>query len=118
LVVPGGVESQLAQQFSVIGEGADVQIANQDQHTGSGVAAAQADVVETAVAAKGDHSGTVDAVVAHAVVAGVDRGAGRDSLESGLVGLLWGGAVEGAVRPDLGCSSCGRFLRAPGGGAR
>ena len=36
LVVPGGVEGQLAQQFAVIGEDADVQVAYEDEHAGSG----------------------------------------------------------------------------------
>ena len=40
-------------------------------------------MVQAAVVAQGDHSGVVDAVVTHAVVAGVDRGAARDGLGSG-----------------------------------
>jgi hypothetical protein len=55
----------------------------QDEDAGSGVAATEADVVQAAVVPQGDHAGFVDAVVADAVVAGVDRGAGRDGLGPG-----------------------------------
>ena len=36
--------------------------------------------------------------MAHAVVAGVDRGAGRDSFRPGMVDLSGSRAVQGAVR--------------------
>ena len=40
----------------------------------------------------------VDAVVADAVGAGVQWGAGRDCFGSGEVGLLWGATAQRAVR--------------------
>ena len=46
MVVPGGVEGQLAQQFAGVGEDADMQVADQDQYAGAGVAAAESDVVQ------------------------------------------------------------------------
>ncbi len=54
-----------------------MQIADQDEDSRAGLAAAQADVVQAAVVPQRDHAGVVDAVVADAVVARVKRGAGR-----------------------------------------
>jgi hypothetical protein len=81
-------------------EDADVEVADEDQDAGSGVAAAQSDVVQAAVVAQGDDAGVVDAVVADPVVAGVDGGAGRDRFRSGRVGLRRCVPAKGAVRPD------------------
>lgn len=100
MVVPGGVEGQFPQERSVGVENADVKVANEDQDAGAGIAATEADVVQAAVVPQADHSGAVDAVVADAVVAGVDRGAGGDCGRAGGVGLAGGAAVQCAVRPD------------------
>jgi hypothetical protein len=78
-----------------------VAVAGQDQDAGGGVTTAEADVVQAAVVPQGDHPGAVDAVVADAVVAGVDRGSGGDGLGAGGVGLLWGVRWPSA--------RCGRF---------
>jgi hypothetical protein len=43
--VPAGVELEFAQQLTVCGEHPDVQVADEDQDAGAGVAAAQADVM-------------------------------------------------------------------------
>ena len=48
--------------------------------------------------AQGEFAVVVDAVVADAVGAGVEWGAGRGRFGSGEVGLLWGAAVKCAVR--------------------
>jgi hypothetical protein len=69
-----------------------VQVADQD--AGAGVAAADADVVQPAVVSQGDQAAAVDAVVADAVVAGVDRGAGGDGLGPCGVGLRGSPATE------------------------
>ena len=50
--------------------------------------------------AQGEFSAAVDAVVADPVVPVVERGAGRDCLRSGEVGLLRGAAAQGVVWPD------------------
>ena len=68
LVVLGRVELQFAEEFSVVGEDADVSIVDQDQDVGAGVVSADADVVEPAVVAQGEHAAGVDLVVADAVV--------------------------------------------------
>jgi hypothetical protein len=49
LVVPAAVERDFAQEFAVFAEHSDVQVEDEDQHFGSGVPAADADVVEPAV---------------------------------------------------------------------
>jgi hypothetical protein len=55
LVVPGRVEGEFAQEFAGVGvDDADVQVLDQEQDAGSGVGAADADVVEPAVVAQGD----------------------------------------------------------------
>jgi hypothetical protein len=69
LVVPGGVECEVAQNFS--GGGVDdggVEVLDEDEDAGSVVVAADADVVEASVDAQGDGSGLVDAVGADAVM--------------------------------------------------
>jgi hypothetical protein len=50
-----------------------VKIADEDQDAGAGVAAAEADVVQPAVVAQGDHPGGVNAVVSDAVLTGIER---------------------------------------------
>ena len=63
---------------------------NQDQDVGAGVCAAHAYVVKAAVVAQGELAVAVDAVVADAVGAGVQWGAGWGCFGSGEIGLLWG----------------------------
>ncbi len=64
---------------------ADVQVLDQEQDVGSGVGSTDADVVEPAVVAQGDHAGGVDAVTADPVVAvgGAVAGAGFGAGEVG-----------------------------------
>jgi hypothetical protein len=47
---------------------ADVQVLDEEKDAGSGVGAADADVVELSVVAEGDEPGVVDAIGADAVV--------------------------------------------------
>jgi hypothetical protein len=68
LVVLGRVELEFSEEFAVVGEDPDVELVDQDQDVGAGVAAADADVVEPAVVAQGEHPAGVDLVVADAVV--------------------------------------------------
>jgi hypothetical protein len=68
LVVLGRVELEFSQELAVVGEDADVAILDQDQDVDAGVASADADVVEPAVVAQGEHAAGVDLVVADAVV--------------------------------------------------
>lgn len=93
MVVPGGVECEVAQDFSGGGvDDGDVVVLDEDEDAGSVVMAADADVVQASVDAQGDGSGLIDAVGAHAVV-GVDAGcwvgfgaAGVDDCRGGSVG--------------------------------
>ena len=75
-------------------------VADQDEDAGSGVAAAEADVVQAAVVPQGDHPAAVDGVLAGAPVGGVDDGSGGAGFGPGAVGLGGGAPVEGAVRAD------------------
>jgi hypothetical protein len=59
LVVLGRVELQFSEEFAVVGEDPDVSIVDQDEDVGAGVAAADADVVEPAVVAQGEHAAGV-----------------------------------------------------------
>src|SRR6202167_3120082 len=99
LVALVGVEGELAQEFAGGGvDDADVQVLDEEQDAGSGVAAAGADVVEPSLGAEGDEPGVVDAVGADAVV-GVGGPVAGDCLGAGCVGGGRGGAAgERAVR--------------------
>ena len=80
LVVAGGVEGEFAEEFAGGGvDDADVEVLNEQDDVGSGVGSSDADVVEPAVVAQGDHAGVVDAVAADAVV-----GVGPGSVGGGL----------------------------------
>jgi hypothetical protein len=46
LVVAGGVEGEFAQEFTVVGDDADAQVVDQEQHWSFAVGLADADVVE------------------------------------------------------------------------
>jgi hypothetical protein len=55
LVVPGGVEDELAEEFAGGGvDDSDGEVLDEDQDAGSVVDAADADVVQAAVDAQGD----------------------------------------------------------------
>jgi hypothetical protein len=47
-----------------------------------------------------EYAAGVDGVVADPVVTVVERGAGRDRFGPGIVGLLGGAPVQGAVGPN------------------
>ena len=65
LVVAGGVEDQVAEEFAGGGvDYADVQVLDEHEDVGSGVGSSDADVVESALDAEGDDAGVIDAVVA------------------------------------------------------
>jgi hypothetical protein len=69
LVVPGWVEGQFAEEFTGGGvDDADVQVLDEQQDAGSGVGAADADVVQPAAGADGDVADLADAVAADPVV--------------------------------------------------
>ena len=95
LVVPAGVEGELAEEFSGGGvDDVDVEIVDEQDNGGSGVGSPDSDVVESAVDAQGDGSGFVDAVVADPVVAaGVLAGAGG-CFGHRVVAGGWGCAVR------------------------
>ena len=71
---------------------------NQDQDVSAGVSAAHSYVVKAAVVTQRELAVAVDAVVADAVGAGVQWGAGWGCFGSGEVGLLGGATAERAVR--------------------
>jgi hypothetical protein len=65
LVVAGGVEGELAQEFAGGGvDDADVEVLDEEQDVGSGVGSPDADVVQAAGVAEGDHAGGIDPVAA------------------------------------------------------
>ena len=99
LVVAGGVEDEVAEQFARGGvDDADVAVGDEHDDAGSGVFAAEADVVAAAVVAEGDASGLVDLVVADAPVGVVGAVAGM-GFGAELVGGGRGDAPgQGAVR--------------------
>jgi hypothetical protein len=98
LVVAAGIEGECSEQFTVGGHDPHVEVGDQEQDADPGVASADADVVQAAVVAQGDHAAAVDRVVADAAVAwgGVAWrcGSGLGSLG---VGGSWGVSGEGAV---------------------
>jgi hypothetical protein len=98
LVVAGGVEGEFAEEFTVGGDDADVKVGGEDQDAGSGVGAADADVVEAAVVPQGDYPTGVDLVAADAVVAVDDRAGEWLGFRSGGECLGRGAAVQGPVR--------------------
>ena len=93
MVVPGGVEGEVAEEFAGGGvDDADVEVGDEDDDVGSGVFSADADVVQAAVVAQRDLAGGVDAVVADPVVNGTVGGCGS-GFGTGLVDGCWGGPV-------------------------
>ncbi len=69
LVVAGGVDEELAEEFAGGGvDDADVKVLDEQDDVGSGVGPADADGVERSLVAQGDLPGLVDAVAADAVV--------------------------------------------------
>jgi hypothetical protein len=69
LVVAGGVDGELAEEFAGGGvDDADVQVLDEQQDVGSGVGPADADVVQAPVDPQRDAAGLVDLVGADAVV--------------------------------------------------
>jgi hypothetical protein len=62
-----------------------VEVLDQEQDAGSGMGAADSDVVEASLVAEGDEAGGVDAVGADAVV-GVGGPVAGDGLGAGCVG--------------------------------
>ena len=65
MVVPGGVEGEVAEEFAGGGvDDADVEVGDEDDDVGSGVFSSDADVVQAAVVAQRDLAGGIDAVVA------------------------------------------------------
>jgi hypothetical protein len=64
LIVAGGIDGQLAQQFAGGGvDDVDVQVLDQQQDVGCGVGSADADVVQAAAQAQGDAAVLVNVVV-------------------------------------------------------
>jgi hypothetical protein len=94
LVVAAGVDGQFAEELPGGGvDDADVEVADEHDDVGSGVGSSDADVVEAAGHAQGDHAGGVDAVVADAGVGVVVAAGGREGFGEGVVGGRGGGTV-------------------------
>ncbi len=105
MVVPGGVEGEVAQDFAGGGVNhVDVVVLVLDQDAGSVVVASDADVVQAAVDAQGDRSCLIDAVGSGAVV-GVDAACWVSFGSAGVDGGRWGGSEH--------CG--GRWLAGSGG---
>ena len=103
LVVLGGVKDQLAEQFPGGGvDHADVQVLDEQDDVGSGVGAADAEVVQPAGDAQGDAAAVVDAVVPDPVVGvGVAAGGGLGLGEGAVDGRGGGPVRERPVRPAV-----------------
>jgi hypothetical protein len=83
LVVPGGVEVEVAEDLAVWGCDADVDVLDEDEDGLVGVAAADPDVVETAVVPQGELAVGVDGVVADPPAGVVEFGAGGRASADG-----------------------------------
>jgi hypothetical protein len=103
LVVPGGVEDELAQQFTGGGvDHADVELVDEQDDVGSGVGSADADVVQSPGHAQGDAAGLVDAVASDAGVrVGVAVGGGLGLGQAVVADRRGGSARQGPVRSAL-----------------
>ena len=101
MVIAGGVDGELAQEFAGGGvDDADVPVVDEQEDVGSGVGSADADVVQPAGQAEGDAAGLIDAVGAHAVVAvGGPVGAGGGLRAGGVAGWAGPGAATGTEDP-------------------
>jgi hypothetical protein len=77
LVVAGGVELEVSEEFAVGSGGADVEVFDEGEHWLATMAAADADVVELAVVSQGELAAGVDGVVADSIVGVVERHARR-----------------------------------------
>jgi hypothetical protein len=81
LVVAAGVDGQFAEQLPSGGvDDADVEVVDEHEHVGLGVGSSDAEVVEAAGHAQGDHAAVVDAVVAEAGVGVVVAAGGREGF--------------------------------------
>ena len=95
MVVAGGIDDQLAEEFSGGGgDHPDVEIVDEKDDVGSGVGSSDADVVEPAADPQGDDAGVVDAVVPDPCVGVAVATAGRPRLGPVAVGRGGGGAVR------------------------
>ncbi|MEZ5142960.1 MAG: hypothetical protein R2726_10645 [Acidimicrobiales bacterium] len=96
LVVPAGVELEVAQDFAFAGGDPDVEVFDEHEDLSAGVASADADVVEAAAVAQGDLAVLVDDVVTDSVVSVVEGLRGGGCFGSGGVCLEW---CSAAYRP-------------------
>ena len=85
MVVAGGVEGEVAEEFAGCGvDDADVEPSDEEDDVGSGVFSADSDVVEATVVSERDLAGVVDPVVSDSVV-GARCGGFRGGFGAGLV---------------------------------
>ena len=92
LVVAGGVEGEVAEEFAGGGvDDADVEVGDEEDDGGLGVGSSEADVVKLAVVAEGDAAVGVDAVAADTPV--------------GIVVASRGGGFGSGGVGDSGCCS-------------
>ena len=86
MIVPGGVDGEVADELTGGGiDDSDVEVVDEHENAGSGVGAADADVVQAAVDAQGEGAVGVDAVGAHALV-GVEALPGGRFVAGGVGG--------------------------------
>ena len=102
MVVAGGVDGELAEEFAVGGDDAYVLIGDEEQDGGAGVGPADADVDELGPVAQGDLAGLVDAIPAHPVVRGDgEPGAAGRGLGTGVERLCRCPPGQRPVRSDV-----------------
>jgi hypothetical protein len=106
VVAAGGVEGEVAEEFAGGGvDDADVDVGDEQDDAGSGVGAANTDVVQVAVVAQGDRAAVGDTVVADTevgvVVAVAGAGFGSGGVGDGGGGPLRERSVRSAGVVDL-----------------
>lgn len=101
MIVPGGVDGEVADELAGGRvDDPDVEVVDEHENAGSGVCAADADVVQAAVDAQRQGAVGVDAVGAHPLVA-VEAFAGGDFVAGGVGGGGGGFVRQGAVRATV-----------------
>ena len=101
LVVPAGIQDQLAQQFAGDRvDDADIEVLDEQQDVGSGMGSPDAHVMQPTGMTQGDHASGIDAVVADAgmgIVASGGAGFGTGGVGDRGGGPLRQQAVRAAV---------------------
>jgi hypothetical protein len=99
LVVLGGVDRELGEEFAVFGEDAYVAVGDEEHDAGAGIASADAEVPELGLVAEGDDAAGVDAVAADPVLGGDVLAALFDQVIGGLLDAANAATGRAAAEP-------------------